>query len=117
VPEERATAAADPGLDALWQRVVDTWDDDRAHGALLEYALRMQSLPEIAARYRALSGDPDRAERARERLEAIVSAATQVLLSTKTPKPGKTPLPITLSALGVTALLLAWLAYALWGSR
>jgi hypothetical protein len=117
MPDEEATGATDQALDALWQRVVDAWDDDKAHKALLEYALRAQALPEIAARYRAVSGHPHRGERARERLEAIVTAATQLMLSTKTPKPGKTPLPITLSAIGVTALLLAWLAYALWGSR
>jgi hypothetical protein len=105
------------GLDVLWQRVVDAWDDDKAHKALLELAVRTQALPEIAARYRGLADDPERGARAREKLDAIVIAATQLLLSTKTPRPGKTPLSITLSAFGVAALLLAWLAYALWPHR
>jgi hypothetical protein len=114
---EEAPEAARQSLDALWQRVVDTWDDDKAHKVLLEYALRTQALPDVAARYRTLADDPDRGARAREKLDAIVIATTQLLLSTKTPRPGKTPLSITLSAIGVTVLLLAWLAYALWGSR
>ncbi len=105
----------DPTLDALWERVLEAWDDERPHGALLEHAVRTQALPEVAARYRRLTDDPARGARAKQRLGAIVVAATQMLLSTKTPKPGKTPLPITLSAFAVALLLLAWLAYALWG--
>ncbi len=105
----------DPVLAALWSRVLQAWDDDRTHAALLEYALRAQALPEIAGRYRALVDDPERGAVAKRKLDGIVLAATQVLMSMKTPKPGKTPLPITLSAAGISALLLAWLAWALWG--
>jgi hypothetical protein len=105
----------DPVLDALWARVVDAWEDDRTHAALLDHALRAGMLPEIAARYRALIEDPGRGAAARKRLDAIVVSATQMLLSTKTPPRGKTPLPITLSAVGVTLVLLGWLALALWG--
>lgn len=117
VPEQDASQqdAKDPTLEALWKRVLDAWDDDKAHGALLEHAVRAQALPEVAARYRQLAGDPLRGARAKQKLDAIVVAATQMLLATKTPRPGKTPLPITLSAFAVCFLLLAWLAYALWG--
>ena len=38
-------------LDALWARVLEAWDDDKPHHALLEYALRAQKLPEVAGRY------------------------------------------------------------------
>jgi hypothetical protein len=112
VPDEDAK---DPVLEALWKRVLEAWDDDRTHAALLEHAMRAQALPEIAGRYRALSEDPEKGPLAKKKLDGIVVAATQMLMSMKTPKPGKTPLPITLSAAGVAALLLGWLAWALWG--
>lgn len=107
--------AKDPVLEALWKRVLEAWDDDKTHVALLDHAVRAQELPEIAGRYRALSEDPDRGALARRKLDGIVVAATQMLMSMKTPKPGKTPLSITLSAAGVAALLLGWLAWELWG--
>ena len=108
-------ATSDPVLEALWKRVVEAWDDEKTHAALLDHALRAQLLPEIAGRYRALADDPEKGALAKKKLDAIVLAATQMLMSMKTPKPGKTPLPITLSAVGICALLLSWLAWALWG--
>jgi hypothetical protein len=107
----------DPVLDALWDRVLGAWDDDKPHAALLEHALRSQGLPEIAGRYRSLVDDPQRGPAAKKKLELIVLTATQSLMAMKTPKPAKIPLAITLSAFGVCALLLGWLAWALWGPR
>jgi hypothetical protein len=109
--------AKDAVLDALWARVLDAWDDDKTHAALLDHALRSQALPEIAGRYRALVDDAEKGPLAKRRLDAIVLAATQMLWSMKTPRPGKVPLPMTLSAFGVSLALLAWLAWALWGRR
>jgi hypothetical protein len=105
----------DPVLEALWKRVLEAWDDDKAHAALIEHAVREQQLPEIAGRYRTLADDPDKGALAKKKLDAIVLAATQMLMSMKTPKPGKVPLPITLSAVGICAILLSWLAWALFG--
>jgi hypothetical protein len=107
----------DAVLEALWKRVLEAWDDDRTHAALIDHALRAQRLPEVAGHYRALSDDPERGPVAKEKLHAIVLAATQMLMAMKTPHPGKVPLPITLTAFGVCAVLLAWLAWALWGHR
>jgi hypothetical protein len=107
--------AIDSVFDALWARVVDRWDDDKAHAAVLEHALRSKMLPELAGRYRAISNDSTRAPVATRQLDRIVVAATEMLMSMKTPAPGKIPLPITLSAFGVCVLLLAWLAFAVWG--
>ncbi len=82
----------DAVLDALWGRVVEAWDDEKAHSALLlEHALRVQALPEVAGRYRSLVGDPERGPKAQKKLEAIVLAATQSLLAMKTPKAGQGP--------------------------
>jgi len=107
----------DPVFEALWERVLAAWDDDRTHAAIIDHGLRTRSLPELAGRYRALLGDPDKGPVARKKLDAIVVAATELLFSQKTPTPGKVPLPITLSAAGVCVFLLAWLAWALWGKR
>jgi hypothetical protein len=107
----------DPLLEALWTRVLEAWEEDKVHGALLDYALRAEALPEIAGRYRALTSDPERGARAQKRLDALVAAATASLFATKTPKPEKLPASITLSAFGVCALLLGYLAWALWGPR
>ena len=105
----------DAVLEALWKRVLDAWNDEKTHAALIEHAMREQRLPETAGRYRALIDAPDKGAVAKRKLDAIVLAATQMLMAMKTPKPGKVPLPITLSAFGVCALLLAWLGWAMWG--
>jgi hypothetical protein len=105
----------DAVLEALWKRVVEAWDDEKTHGALIEHAMREQRLPEVAGRYRALADDPEKGAVAKKKLDAVVLAATQMLLAMKTPKPGKVPIPITLTAFAVSALLLAWLGWALWG--
>jgi hypothetical protein len=110
-------AEADPVLEALWRRVLDAWDDDKAHSALIDHGLRTQALPELAGRYRALLEDADKGAVARTKLDAIVIAATQMLWSMKTPAPGKVPLSLTLTAFGICALLLAWLGWAVWGQR
>jgi hypothetical protein len=111
----RAEEARDPVLEALWSHVLEAWEDERAHAVLLDHALYAEALPEVAGRYRKLVDDPDKGPLAKKRLDAIVVAATGLLLSMKTPGPGKVPLSITLSALGVCTLLLMWLAWALRG--
>jgi hypothetical protein len=105
----------DPVLEALWKRVLEAWDDDKTHAAIIEHAVREQQLPEIAGRYRALAEDPEKGTLAKKKLDAIVLAATQMLMSMKTPKPAKVPLSITLSAVGICAILLSWLAWAVFG--
>jgi hypothetical protein len=110
-------SANDPILEALWDRVAAAWDDDRAHAALLDHALRTQALPELAGRYRSLVSDPTRGALAKKKLDVIVIAATESLWAMKTPKPGRMPVSITLSAFGVCALLLGWLAWVLWGGH
>ncbi len=104
-------AGAQAGFEALWQRVLERWEDDKPHAAILEFALRTEQLPEIAGRYRKLLEDPARAERAQKRLDAIVLAATQLLLSMKTPPTTKVPLSISLSAFGIFLFTLCFVAY------
>lgn len=115
MPDDDEDDPKDPVLEALWARVLEAWDEEKPHAAALDHAIRVQALPELAGRYRALADDPARGAFAKKRLDAIVLAATQMLMAMKTPKVGKTPVPITLSAVGVSALLLAWLAWEVWG--
>lgn len=109
--------AEDAVLEELWARVLDAWDDDKSHGVLLEFAARTQTLAAIAARYRTIADDPARGERARLKLQAIATAATDVMLSTRTPRARRVPPSITLTAFATCALLLAWLAWALWSGH
>jgi hypothetical protein len=109
--------ARDAVLEALWARVTSAWDDEAAHASLLDHAVRSQRLPEIAGRYRAIAEDPEKAALAKKKLDGIVIAATQMLVSMKTPKPGKVPLPITLTAFAVCMVMLGWLALAIWGRQ
>ena len=108
---------ADAVLEALWCRVLERWDDKAVHTAVLEHALRAQRLPDLAGRYRSLTEDAERGAIAKERLDAIVGAATSLLWAMQTPKPTKTPIGITLSAFGICAFLLLLLAWAMWGRR
>jgi hypothetical protein len=113
-----AEAVGDPALDELWRRVLEAWNDEKRHGALLELALRTQALAAVAARYRTLVDDPEKGARARQKLEGVATAATNLLFSTRTPRARRrVPIPITLSAFATCALLLVWLVWALWGAR
>jgi hypothetical protein len=109
--------ATDEVLEALWKRALEAWEDEKVHAAILEHALRSEGLPEIAGRYRASLVDPTRAAIAQKRLDAVVFAATQMLMATKTPPPAKVPLPLTLTAFAICVVLLGWLALAVWGRR
>ena len=119
---EKASPAPEAGeaiLDSLWSRVLEAWDDDKPHHALLEYALRAQKLPEVAGRYRAVKEtEPEKAVRAQKKLDGIVIAATQMLMAMKSP-PDRFKLPpaITATFFAVSMLLLAWLGYAVFHRR
>jgi len=111
-------APDDAILEALWDRALRAWDDEKIHSALLDHALRSNALPEIAGRYRALLDDPDRSAIAKKRIDAIVVAASSMLLSTKTPRSDQpVPIAITLTAFGICVVLLGWVALALWGKH
>ena len=93
--------------------------DRRQAHADADAALRQVglSLAEIAGRYRTVASDPTKAEVAQKKINGIMAAATEMLMSMKTPRPGKVPLPITLSALAICLTMLGWLAMVLWGRR
>lgn len=115
MPEEHEKD--DVVFEKLWQRVVEAWDDEKVHGAFLDYAIRAQKLPDAAGRYRSLKDDPARSALAKKKLDGIVLAATQMLMSMKTPPRTKVPLSITLSAFAVCLILLGWVAFLVFGRR
>ncbi|HYQ03989.1 MAG TPA: hypothetical protein VER96_35190 [Polyangiaceae bacterium] len=82
---------ADAAFEALWKTVLDRWDDERAHGAFLEYCQATDSLAEAAARYRGMKGDRDRSAIAEKRLAGIAIVALAKLHATRTPagRPGR----------------------------
>ena len=115
--QARVISGDHPTLETLWERALSSWDDDRVHEALLQYGLRTQALPELAGRYRQLLDDPAHGARAKARIDAIIAAVTAQLATTKTPRRGPVPVPITLSAFGVCALLLGWRGWVRWGPK
>ena len=98
-------------MEALWKRVLEAWDDDKPHQAALAYAIQTERLPDIAARYRKLLDDPETGPRAKKRIDAIVLAATQLLMATKTPPREKVPWQWTASAAVFFVLVVSFLAY------
>lgn len=110
---EEETEATDGIFEALWMRVVEAWDDDKPHAALLEHALKNEKLPELAGRYRALKDDPVKGVRAQKKIDGIVAAATQMLMATKTPPQTKTPWHWNAAAALIFLIVCFWLAYKL----
>ena len=105
--------ATEAVLDALWGRVLEAWDDDKPHHALLEYAIREQKLPDVAGRYRAIKEkDAEKAARAQKKLDGIVIAATQMLMAMKSPPDRYKVPPSVIVVVFVVSLLFLWLAYA-----
>lgn len=105
----------DDGVDVLWEHALERWDDDKTHAALIEYAVRTENLPEVAGRYRALKDDPEKGERAKKQLDAVVLAATQMMFAMKGARPAKgtTPAWLTLTGFFVCVLVFLFLAYAM----
>jgi hypothetical protein len=114
-PTSQAAAppTGDPLFDVLWAKVLAAWDDDKVHGAILEYSVGAERLPDLAGHYRALSEDPTKGVRAKKRLDAIVIAATQMMMSMKSSAATTVPLSITLTVAGLFACAVAFVAYAM----
>jgi len=105
--------APDPTLEALWKRVLDAWDDDRAHGAFLDHCQSSDRLVEAAVRYRGMTGDHARAAVAEKKLKAVaLLALTRLEVSrTSAPRARSEALSLSLLVLFISATigLLAYL--------
>src|SRR3954467_2136671 len=77
----------DAAFEALWKSVLDHWEEERAHGAFLEYCQATDQLAEAAARYRGMKGDRDRSAVAEKRLAGIAIVAPAKLPATRSPAP------------------------------
>lgn len=115
-PPEPTTSPAeamgnDALFEALWKRVLESWDEDKPHAAILDHAVRSEMLPELAGRYRAHKEVPGHEERAKKKLDALIVAATQMLMATKTEKPEKAPWQLTVGVALVCVIVLVWLAF------
>ncbi len=99
---------ADPAFEALWKSVLDRWDEDRAHGAFLDYCGATDQLAEAAARYRGMKGDRDRSTVAEKRLAGIAIVALAKLEATRSPAPPRRRIGnlILAAAFGLAAVAL-----------
>jgi hypothetical protein len=77
----------DPVLDALWKKVLDDWESDRAHGVFMEHCQATGLLLEAAVRYRGMAGDYARGASAEKRLKAVALLAIAGLESQRSPEP------------------------------
>jgi hypothetical protein len=103
---------SDPALEALWKNALDRWDDDRAHGAFLEHCQRSGQLAEAAARYRGMTGDRDRCESAKKRLQGVAVLAMATLEASRTPeRPARRQAGALILVIFFAAATLALLAY------
>lgn len=112
-PYRSAAEGSDIIFDTLWSRVLEAWEDDKPHHAILDYALKSQKLPDLAGKYRSLKDDPEKGVRAQKKIDGIVVAATQMMMAMKTPARTKTPTSWTLSVGIVSAIIFGWLYWLL----
>jgi hypothetical protein len=113
-PATPSEPSGDELFEALWKRCLESWDDDKPHMALLDHALKTETLPDLAGRYRKIKEtDPDKAARADKKINGIVVAATQILMSQKTPPRTKTPLSWTLTVGIIVIVVCLWMYFQL----
>lgn len=98
----------DPGIEALWARVLDCWEDEKVHAAFLQHCDQVNRLAEAATRYRGMSGDHTRAEIAEKKLKTVAVLAMAKLEAQRSQQPGGHRLVLTVVAvlfLGAAAFL------------
>lgn len=69
----------DQALDALWERVLEAFDDEARHAAFLEYCQRADRLLDAATRYRQASSDSAHAAAAQTHLKRVAAIAMSKL--------------------------------------
>lgn len=100
-------------LDALWQRVLEDWDNASAHEALVQLAYDTEQLGRVAGFYKSQIEDEARGEIARKKLGAVAMLAMQLMESSKTEPAKKAPRWLLVAAAAVCALGVGVLLYAL----
>jgi len=77
---------SDAVLEALWKKVVASWDDEDPHTRFLEHCRATGQLLEAAVRYRGMAGDHARGPSAEKRLRAIAIVAMASLETERAPR-------------------------------
>lgn len=105
---------ASHAFEQLWRHVLEHWQEPEAHDAFLQTCRNLRLLPDAAARYRGMCGDPERREVAEKRLQALVLTALAAMESERTTplRPGRSRLPLLLASTVICGLLLV--AYLFW---
>ena len=107
----------DEGFELLWDKVQEHWDDDKVHGAFLEYARERLLLPEAGSRYRVIKEtDPDRAEMADKKLTMLMLLALTLLESARE-QPTTVPKWVSSIAYAVAAVFFVVLIRKVFGGR
>ncbi len=105
----------DDAIEAAWQRVEESWDDEKAHKAFLTLCASVDRLGDAGRRYRAIrESDPARAEVASAQIDRVLGLAMQNLAVLKTPhekRSGRTKM--LLVAVGVSGAMIASAVWAL----
>ncbi|HSC89100.1 MAG TPA: hypothetical protein VLC09_17580 [Polyangiaceae bacterium] len=103
----------DAAFEGLWRHLLDHWDDEAAHRAFLTACQGLGKLPDAAARYRGMTGDPARKAVAEQKLQAVVLTAMAALETERSarPSPRKSRLPMLLAGMVISLFLL--MAYLL----
>ena len=106
---------SDDPVEATWQEVLASFDDEAAHKKFLTLCAGLGRLGDAGARYRAIKDAPDdpRAAMASAQVERLLALAMQNLDGLKSPPPDKTTTKtvLLLVALGVSG---AMIAHAVW---
>jgi hypothetical protein len=85
-----------------------SWQEDKVHGAFIDYAMQSSLLTDAAAKYREAQASPERADVAGKKLAALALCAENMLRASRSPPKKGLPWQINL----VGALLCAGI---LWG--
>lgn len=103
----------DDVLDALWERVIEDWDNPKSHDAFLQMAVDRGALGQAAHWYRTQIENEDRRELAEKKLKASVLIATQAMEASKTVRSVQTPRWVVVAAASVCVLAVGLLLWAL----
>jgi hypothetical protein len=101
-------------FEQLWRHVLEHWEEVEAHTAFLQTCQNLRLLPDAAARYRGMCGDPERRVVAEQRLQALMLMALAAMETERTapPREARSRLPLLVATAVLCGLLL--LAYLLY---
>lgn len=101
--------AEDPALESLWSQVLQDWENERVHGAFLQYCQQTQALPEAAARYKQQVLHEERGAAAEKRLQAVALVAMASLTREPAGEPSRWFRWVGLAVSILMVLCAAWL--------